>query len=175
MMSEKLQDKMLGAGIIPTGAVREMEHWGIVKKGASKRVGEFDPAKVKALKEEIELQALPTLRETVLDVDKFMDKGREVMLGHEEINGVMRVKAGIDIMKRYIFPIPRDPEEYKRIAIFMHPLAIIHDEHLEQPRDVRQITEISVLYSTVDQGKSVPTHWFCVTTAKGEETILRGR
>lgn len=174
-MSQKLQNSLLEAGIIPAGSVKEMEQWQAVPNGSAEKIGEFSPQKVQGLREEIELQSLPTLRETVLDVDKIMAKGRPVTLLVEGSAKTIDVTAGVDIMQRYIVPIPQDSGTYQYVTQFMRTHAIIHDESLESPRDVRRITEISVLYSTVEEGASIPTHWFCVTRSQGEESIVRGR
>lgn len=173
-MDKKLQEKLLDAGILPKNAVQQMEQWQNVPAGSSEKIGKFSPDKVKALKEELELHSLPTLRETVLDVDKVMEKGHQVTLSHEGVYK-MSILAGVDILKRYIFEIPRNPEEYKQISALMRPLSVIIDDELPEPLNRRVITEISVLYSTVRQGASVPTHWFCVTESRGEESVIRGR
>ena len=173
-MDKKLQSKLLDSGIIPKNAVQQMEQWQQVPEGSADKVGEFAPEKVRALKEELELQTLPTLRETVLDVDKIMAAGRPVGLSHSGlvVNGVI---AGVDVLRRYIFAIPKKQEEYNTISILMRPLTRLEDNTLAPPLNQRIITEVSVLYSTVEEGESVPTHWFCVTEARGEETILKAR
>lgn len=173
-MNKKLQDKLLDAGILPENAVRQMEQWQNVPQGSAEKIGKFDPKKVEALKEELELHQLPTLRETVLDVDKIMDKGRSVVLSHEGVYSLTR-RAGVDVLKRYIFEIPRNHEEYKQVSALMRPLSVIVDDELPAPLNRRVVTEISVLYSTVKEGHAVPTHWFCVTESRGEGSIVRGR
>lgn len=173
-MNKKLQDKLLDAGILPENAVKQMEQWQNVPAGSADKIGKFDPKKIKALKEELELNQLPTLRETILDVDKLMEKGRNVTLSHEGVYEVS-LRAGIDVLKRYIFEIPRNPEEYKHVSTLMRPLSVIVDDELPEPLNRRTVTEISVLYSTVQKGTSVPTHWFCVTESSGEDSIVRGR
>jgi hypothetical protein len=173
-MSEKLQDKLLEAGIIPENAVRQMEQWQQVPEGSAEKIGEFDPSKVKALKEDLELQGLPTLRETVLDVDKIMENGRPVGLSHSGLT-VNGVTAGVDVLKRYIFAIPRTQEEYNTVSVMMRPLTQLTDDSLEAPLNKRMITSVSVLYETIAEGQSVPTHWFCETEARGEESILKAR
>lgn len=174
-MSEKLQDKLLEAGIIPENAVKQMEQWQQVPEGSAEKIGAFDPAKIKALREDLELQGLPTLRETVLDVDKIMEKGRPVNLSHSGGLTVNGVTAGVDVLKRYIFAIPRTQEAYNMISVMMRPLTQLTDDSLEPPLNKRMITAVSVLYSTVAEGQSVPTHWFCETEARGEGSILRAR
>jgi hypothetical protein len=151
-----------------------MEQWQQVPEGSADKVGEFTPEKIHALKEDLELQDLPTLRETHLDVDKIMEDGRPVLLVHGgySVNGVT---AGVDVLKRYIFAIPTTEAEYNLVSILMRPLTQIVDDSLEPPLNHRVITEISVLYSTVREGESLPTHWFCVTEARGEESVLRAR
>jgi len=173
-MGEKLQDKLLESGIIPENAVRQMEQWQQVPEGSAEKIGEFDPAKVQDLKEDLELQGLPTLRETVLDVDKIMERGRPVGLSHSGlvVNGVV---AGVDVLKRYIFAIPRTQEAYNTISILMRPLTRLQDDELAPPLNQRIITSVSVLYSTIAEGQSVPTHWFCETEARGEESVLKAR
>lgn len=173
-MDKKLQGKLLDAGIVPRNAVQQMEQWQTVPKGSADKVGEFTPEKIAALREELEIQTLPTLRETVLDVDKIMKAGRPVNLGHSGlvVNGVT---AGVDVMKRYIFQIPNKQDWYDMLSVLMRPLTTLVDESLPPPRNHRTITEVSVLYATVEEGESIPTHWFCVTEARGEESILRAR
>jgi hypothetical protein len=173
-MDKKLQEQLLDAGILPKNGVRQMEQWQNVPAGSAGKIGKFDPAKIKALKEDLELRSMPTLRESILDVDKLINKGRMVSLSHEGVYSI-NCKAGVDVLKRYIFEIPRDPEEYKYISALMRPLSMIVDDALPEPFNRRVITEISVLYSTIAQGASVPTHWFCVTESRGEESIVRGR
>jgi hypothetical protein len=173
-MDKKTRDSLLDAGIVPKNAVQQMEQWQQVPEGSADKVGDANAAKVAALRDELELQSLPTLRETVLDVDKIVSNGRQVNLSHGGlvVNGI---QAGVDVLKRYIFPIPRTQEEYNTISVMMRPLTRLEDDSLEAPLNQRMITEVSVLYSTVKEGESIPTHWFCVTEAKGEETILKAR
>lgn len=173
-MNKKLQDKLLDAGIIPKNAVQQMEQWQNVPAGSADKIGKFDPAKIKALREDIELHQLPTLRESFLDIDKVMEKGRDVVITHEGGYSVT-CRAGVDLLRRYIIEIPRRPEEYKQISVLMRPLSMILDDELPPPRNRRTITEVSVLYATVREGQSVPTHWFCTTESGGEDSIVRGR
>jgi hypothetical protein len=173
-MDKKTRDRVLDSGIIPKNAVAQMEQWQQVPEGSAEKVGEFAPEKIQALREDLELQTLPTLRETVLDVDKIVAEGRPVNLSHGGlvVNGVT---AGVDVLKRYIFEIPRTQEAYNTISILMRPLTQLVDDSLREPLNKRTITEVSVLYSTVREGESIPTHWFCVTEARGEESVLKAR
>ena len=173
-MGKHLQDKLLDAGVIPHNAVKQMEQWQSVPAGSSDRVGEFSQDKVRHLREDVELQALPAFKETLLDVDKLMKKGRHVTLFHE---GAYALKcwAGVDILKRYIFQIPSDAEQYKQISGLMRPLSFLLDDSSQPPLNRRMVSEVSVLYETVEDGVSIPTHWLCVTQARGEETLVRAR
>ena len=173
-MGEKLQGKLLDSGIIPSNAVRQMEQWQTVPKGSADKVGEFTSEKIDALKEELEIQTLPTLKETILDVDKIVAAGRPVYLRHNSfvVNGIM---AGVDVLRRYIFEIPKGRGAYNTLSMVMRPSTVLVDESLQPPQHRRVITEVSVLYATVKEGESVPTHWFCVTEADGEGSILRAR
>jgi hypothetical protein len=172
-MDEKLQNKLLDAGILPQNAVKQMEQWQSVPEGSAAKVGEFSEEKIAKLREEMELQELPTLKETVLDVDKYMKEGREVRLSHSGL-GITGVIAGVDALKRYIFAIPRDRKEYDLVSVFMRPLTRLEDGSLEPPLNQRVVTAVSVLYATVEKGASVPTHWFCETAADGE-SLVRAR
>jgi hypothetical protein len=170
----KLQDKLLDAGILPKNAVQQMEQWQQVSQGSAQKIGEFDPSKIKNLREDLELQGLPTLRETLLDVGKIMKNGRPVGLSHGGL-AVNGVTAGVDVLKRYIFAIPRSQAEYNTISVMMRPLTQLTDDSLTPPLNKRTITSVSVLYSTIAEGQSIPTHWFCETEARGEENVLRAR
>lgn len=173
-MSDKMRDKLLDAGIIPKNAAQQMEQWQNIPEGSADKVGKFAPEKINALREDLELQALPTLRETVLDVDKIMESGRPVNLSHSGlvVNGVT---AGVDVLKRYIFAIPDTQEAYNTLSVLMRPLTRLQDDELTPPLNQRMITAVSVLYATVEEGTSIPTHWFCETEARGEESMLRAR
>lgn len=172
-MNKKLQKSLLGAGILPTNGVKEMEQWQNVPKGSADQIGKFSTAKVKALREDLELQNLPTLRETVLDVDKLVSNGREVVLTADGASLVVHV--GVDVMGRYIFPIPTHRDQYQQLASMMRQTVTLLDDALPAPRNKRTIVEISVLYATVDEGEHEPTHWFCRADSAGEETVLRAR
>lgn len=174
-MDRKLQDRLLDAGIIPKNAAKQMEQWQSVPEGSSEKVGSFSPKKISSLKDDLELRGLPTLHETILDVDKIMEKSRPVTLSHSGGLVVRGVPAGVDVLKRYIFAIPDTQESYNTVSVLMRPLTTLQDDELAPPRNKRVITEVSVLYSTVSEGESVPTHWFCVTEARGEESVLRAR
>ena len=173
-MSRPLQEKLLDAGIIPEDAVKQMEHWQVVAPGSAEKIGEFDPKKIEKLREEFEPYPFPTLQETVLDVNKIMDNAREITLSHEGIYSV-NCSAGVDVLKRYIFVIPKVELEYKTLSTLMRPGSRIVDNSLSSPFNGRVITEVSVLYRTVREGSSVPCYWFCATRSPGEDTIVRGR
>jgi hypothetical protein len=173
----KLQDKLLDAGVIPENAVKQAEQWQAVPEGTSKKIGEFSLEKIKDLKEELEIQRLPTLRESVLDLGKIMAEGRPVKLAHPPLSSPS-VHAGVDRLGRYIFEIPHEEQEYNLLSTLLRPMTTLHDQALEPPRDRRMITTVSVIYQTIERQKqkhSVPTHWLCETEAQGEESILRGR
>ena len=179
-MSDKdLRTKTMEAGIVPKDAVSQMEQWQTMPQGSADQVGEADLEKVNKLHYDLELQRLPTLRESVLDVDKIVAKGSEVLLSHGEFL-LKNTIAGVDRLGRYIFEIPADERSYTQLSTMLRPMTILMDNGLPVPRNRRSITVVSVLYRTIEQGKnknkvSVPTHWFCETEAKGEETIVRGR
>lgn len=172
-MSKNLRDKVLEAGIVPENAVSQMEQWQAVPQGSAAKVGEFDQKKVDALKEDLELKALPVLHESVLDIKKIMEKAKSVMLIHKPL--ALQAEAGRDRLGRYIFAIPDNETDYNALSAMMRPLTHLTDNELTSPRNNRIITAVSVLYATIEEGQeSVPTHWFCETEAKGEETIVRG-
>lgn len=173
-MDKKLRDKILDAGIVPKNAVRQMEQWQNLPQGSSDKIGKFSKSKVERLRDDLDLQSFPTLKETVLDVDKIMEKSRPVNL----INGGLSVTvlAGVDLLNRYIFEIPKTRSEYNSLSVMMRPTTTLVDDAVDPPRNRRQIIEVSVLHSTVTEGKSIPTHWFCSTEAfEGEESIVKGR
>lgn len=173
-MDRKLQDKLFGAGILPEGAVKQMEQWQTVRGGSSKKMGRFNPRKIYDLREDLELQALPVLRETILDLDKIMSRSRSVRLSFADTT-IEGISAGVDILKRYIIQIPDTAVEYHMLSAVVRPMAEIWDQVLRPPSDNRTITDVSVLYSTIREGESVPTHWFCSTESPGEETLVRSR
>jgi len=173
-MDKKLRDKILDAGIVPKNAVQQMEQWQNLPQGSVDKIGKFSRSKVERLKNDLDLQSFPALRETVLDVDKLMDKARLVSLSH--VGLTVQVYAGVDILNRYIFLIPETRGEYNTLSVMMRPSVILVDYSIDPPRNERQITEVSALHSTIEEGKSVPTHWFCTTEAlEGEESIIKGR
>ena len=181
-MDQKLRNRILDAGIVPPASVKEMEQWQGVPQGSADKIGSFSPEKVDRMREDLELRGLPTLHETVLDVDKIMEKsGRMVRLfnahdlGYGDKVGYVWGHAGVDILKRYIFKIPEDAEVYKSLSSRICQMSIIRDDSLEDPLNIRTITEVSVLYSTIEEGQSIPTHWFCVTESAGEGNILRAK
>ena len=176
-MGKHLQDKLLDAGIIPKNAVQQMERWQSVPAGSAGSVGEADPGKVRGLRKELDLQRLPTLRESILDVDSIVSKGRSVALKHGPlyVDGAL---AGVDRLGRYIFPIPQSETEYNLMSTLLRPMTTLTDAALPVPRHLRTITVVSVLYRTVEQDNqrvSKPTHWFCETEAGGEHTVVKGR
>jgi hypothetical protein len=173
-MSE-VRDKMLEAGIVPKNAVGQMEQWQSMPAGSAEKVGEADLQKVQALREEMELKALPVLHETMLDIDKIMKAGHDVTLTHEPLK--VTCWCGVDRLGRYVFAIPQTQDLYNTLSVMMRPLTIMDDPHQRPPRDIRRITAVSVLYKTIEVGKtkkSVPTHWFCMTEAEGEDHVIKG-
>ena len=174
-MSKELMDQMLDAGIFSKEAVAQMEQWQTMPAGSAEKVGEFDPKKIAALREHLEIRGLPQLRETVLDIKKIMKASRMVALLHDAL-GMPEVEAGVDRLGRYIFVIPKVEQDYNMLSILLRPMTRLRDTFLPEPRDRRMITAVSVLYATIKKGEEPrPTHWFCETEAKGEETIIRGR
>jgi hypothetical protein len=143
--------------------------------GSAEKVGKFDPKKVEALREHLEIRGLPQLRESILDIKKLMKNARSVALLHDAL-GIPEVPAGVDRLGRYIFAIPEKEQDYNMLSVLLRPMTRLRDTELPEPRDRRMITAVSVLYATRKKGEEpVPTHWFCETEAKGEETIIRGR
>lgn len=178
-MSDKdLRTRTMEAGIVPKEAVSQMEQWQTMPEGSADQVGEADLQKVNRLRADLELQRLPTLRETVLDVEKIVREGRPVDLKHGDLS-MNGAHAGVDRLGRYVFEIPQVEGSYNLLSVLLRPMTVLTDNELPVPRNKRSITTVSVLYRTVEQGNkqrvSVPTHWFCETEAKGEDTIVRGR
>lgn len=140
-------------------------------------VGEADLEKVASLSTDLELRRLPTIRESILDVDDIVSKGRSVTLKHDPlyVDGVL---AGVDRLGRYIFPIPSVETDYNLLSALLRPLTVLTDIALPVPRHLRRISSVSVLYRTVvskNKNASVPTHWFCETESAGENTVVKGR
>ena len=178
-MSKKkdLQTRMLEAGIVPKEAVGQMEQWHMVPEGSAQKVGTADVEKVKALKTDLELQQLPVLKETLLDIKQIMKRTRFVVIRQMglEVGGL---PAGVDRLGRYIFAIPRQEAARNRMSALLRLGTLLRDPLMPPPRDERRIVTVSVLYGTVEQQDkkvSLPTHWFCETIALGEESIVRGR
>lgn len=168
-MEKKLRDQILESGMIPKTAVSQMEQWQTIPQGSSEKVGEFDPKKVKALKEDIELSRMPVARETVLDLKRIMSKQRQVELFNPP-EAVPNAKAGVDRLGRYYIAIPREQASRSELTSIIRPLTALIDCHLPKPRHRRVISNVSVIYNG-----EVPTHWLIETDAPDEEHIIKAR
>lgn len=170
-MDDELQKKLLEAGIMPQNAVKQMEQWQRVPSGSAEHLGEFSPDKIEALREDLEARNLPTLRETILDVDKIMSRGRTVLVSRRGVYS-LTCKAGIDILKHYIFEIPKHLETYRQLATVLRAGSSIVDQFVDP--FPQTITDVSVLYATISPGVSEPTHWFCAVEP-GKTVVMRRR
>jgi hypothetical protein len=170
MQNDDLQKKIMEAGIVPEGAVKQMEQWQAVPVGASENVGEADLKKVRNLRSDLELRGLPSIREAVMDIKKIMEKGRTVLLKVDNLAFTVE-DVGMDRLDRYIFEIPTDSRSsYDLLSKALRPMTALIDNGRAEPENNRHITAVSLLYTD-----EVPTHWFCETEAKGKKTIIKGR
>lgn len=155
-MGQDLRDKMLAAGIIPENAVKQMEQWQMLPTGSADKIRKFDPAKVKALKDEVELSGLPRVRETIADAHKLVEKaaaGNRRWAFRNPSLAVEGVLAGEDRLGRLIIPIPMgDMIAYNQLSMLMRPMTLAtvgtNDEGL-------RIANVEILYTD-----KIPTHWF---------------
>lgn len=169
MSIEDLQKKILEAGVVPEEAVKQMEQWQAVPAGASEAIGEADLKKVRALRGDLELRGLPSIRETIPDLKKIMSNTRKVNLSVQQLT-LNNVTAGVDRLDRYLFQIPKNQDSYNALSSVLRPMTALHDPTKESPESDRHITAVSLIYT--DQ---TPTHWFCETEAVGKKTIIKGR
>jgi len=169
-MSE-LQDKILQAGIVPKQAVAQMEQWQTSPAGSAEKVGEADIDKVRSLRGDLELRGLPTIRESLMDLKKLMDKSRPVSLINQPAS-LIGAMAGVDRLDRYIFEIPRtDAVLHENLTALLRPMTTIIDLSRDAPEDERRIIAVSLLYND-----KTPTHLFCETeSVGGNNTIIRGK
>ncbi|MCK4306529.1 MAG: hypothetical protein KAY24_19965 [Candidatus Eisenbacteria sp.] len=137
-------------------------------------MGEFNPEKIKALAEELELERLPDVRETVLDIDVIMRNSREINIIRASM-AIVGVHAGIDVLGRYFVRIPIVQSKYDQFRVLLLNGTRLVDSSLESPRDECTITSVQVLWSKIDKHKNVATHWMIDTKSWGEEHIVRGR
>ena len=154
-MSSEL-NKIAQAGIVPKQAVEQMEQWQSIPEGTASEVGEGSLEKVRSLRDDLELQGLPAVRESLLDIRKLMEQARPVDLFHPPLS-VSGAFAGVDRLKRYVFAIPDDRLLYNQLSAIIRPMTKIADRSLERPR---MISSVSLVYN-----KDIPTHWFCETEA----------
>jgi hypothetical protein len=169
-MSE-VQDKILQAGIVPKQAVAQMEQWQTSPAGSAAKVGEANIDKVRSLRGDLELRGLPTIRESLMDIKKLMDRARPVNLINKPAS-LIGAMAGVDRLDRYIFEIPRtDAVLHANLTSLLRPMTTIIDSSRNEPEDERRIIAVSLLYND-----TTPTHLFCETeTAVGNDTIIRGK
>lgn len=167
----KVRYKILDAGIVPEGPVKQMENWRMVPAGSSKAVRQASVPKVTKLREEVSLSHLPTMRETVLDISKIMREAHPVILTFNKTTQ-MHVPAGVDRLGRYYIEVPQEREEFQFLSPVIQTGATLLDNRLSFPRNKRTITAVNVLYETKDNGISRPTHWMCESTSSGEESIV---
>ena len=110
----------------------------------------------------------------MLDIDRIMENKRQVSLTSRGIV-IETVDAGVDILGRYFFQIPSEKTSYNCLTVALQLGAKLVDPALTSPRHEREITEIHVLWSMVEEQENVPTHWMVDTKAEGEDHIVRGR
>jgi hypothetical protein len=150
-----LKNKLMEAGIIPEGPVKQMEQWQQLPAGSSQRIGQFDQAKVDRLKDDLELNGLPKVRETVVDAHKIVE--RAVKDGHvwSFINPplmVSGVPGGRDRMGRLLVPIPMgDMLMYNQLSAVMRAMTYVRDKDGKEFK----IKSVELLYTD-----KIPTHWF---------------
>lgn len=163
-MGQDLKDKLLAAGIIPEGPVKQMEQWQQLPAGSSKRIGEFDPAKVARLKDELELSGLPKVRETMMDVRKILERASKDEQLWVFRNGplmVTGVTGGRDRMGRLIVPIPMgDMILYNQVSALVRPMTLIMDKDGNE----FEVKSVELLYTD-----KIPTHWFVEMANVDEE------
>lgn len=151
-----------------------MEQWRTLPEGSSKKVGKFDPAKVQALADDLELERLPDVKETILDIDSIMKNSREISLIRPS-QGVAGIRAGIDVLGRYFIRIPEDVDRYRSLRSMLVIGTRLIDDFLPRPRNDRQIVSTQILWSKIDKHQNVATHWMVDTSSPGEDHIVRGR
>ena len=164
-MGKDLKDKLLAAGIIPEGPVKQMEQWQQLPVGSSQQIGSFYPAKVARLKDELELSGLPKVRETMMDVRKIVERAASLQsswtfkLSPLSVTGVL---AGSDRLGRLIIPIPMgDMISYNQLAHVLRPMTLAINKGGEE----YEIKGVELLYTD-----KIPTHWFVEIKPLEEET-----
>lgn len=126
----------------------------------SSEVGEPDVDKVRALRGDLELRGLPSVKEAILDIKKIMSQSVPVDL-YNGSDSLSDVQAGVDRLDRYIFEIPtEDKGLYEGLSSLLRPMSKIWNKADERER---MIVGVSLIYSTDAQKRNVPTHWFCET------------
>ncbi len=118
-------------------------------------MGQFDPAKVARLKDEVELSGLPRVRETIMDARKIVEnaaKKEERWTFKNPPVVLVGVLAGMDRLGRLIVPIPMgDMITYNQLSAVMRPMT----EVMNKDGKEYAIQSVELLYTD-----KIPTHWF---------------